>query len=860
MPDAWAEAQALWSAWPHLNVVRPTDSTVIRLHDALRGLAADQADWHDVAALTRQVLLEQHARRQGIWPLRVPVSARLPSREQWENTKCDALTMPEGLSLTPRHWHPRTGFPPADQAAETELAEVYAGGAAVTSAYPADPFWTRALGPGYRHYTSLGQREAARTIVTAPPGSTVIVCLPTGQGKTELAWAAAIPATRQRGVAVVVVPTVVLAMDMERRVRRLLATLGEPPNPSGHYAYTGGLPDDVKQAIRRDIREGRQRVVITAPEALMGGLRPALESAVRQGLLTHLVIDEAHLVEQWGTEFRPEFQAMSGQRRSWLEMAPPGREPVTLAMSATLTRQQVGTLGELFGTPGATELIWAAQTRREPSYFVQQCDSVAARTAAVLEAVSALPKPMIVYATRKHDVAEWAQRLNRAGFRRLAVVTGDVDDAGRRAAIMGWRGEGADGQPEPTRYDIVIGTSAFGLGLDMSNVRSVIHACVPETLDRYYQEVGRVGRDRRPAVAYLASAPSDYDVARRINREIVISSDKGWDRWGSMVRSATDLGHGLLDIDLDTLPTYIPEESGHNRQWNVRTLNLMVQAKLIGLQAPQPPTRRTDEPEDHWQHRLQEHFARSAARVVASIRDGRTNDRTFWTDTIERQRANVATEQLNALERLCHLIKGDRCVGEAVGDYYRLPWRGGILRTTVNCRGCPNCRNTGSGRDRGALYRDGGEPLPGMAHWSGQADPLREFRGDAAWMSLWWRDSEARDNLLSQFLALFGRRGRLIIAGPGVDAPLAARVQRQAWPKPVVVDGDDHLTDSFPGPVVWVAADASPLPSAVRARLAADVPTYLVHPLDLPDPQRPHQRLSQSCDVSMPLTTVLRDL
>ena len=103
--------------------------------------------------------------------------------------------------------------------------------------------------------------------------------------------------------------------------------------------------------------------------------------------------------------------------------------------------------------------------------------------------------------------------LHGAGFRRITQVTGDSSDEQRRSAIEGWRGEDTLGRTIPTRYDIVVGTSAFGLGVDMPDVRSVVHACVPETLDRFYQEVGRGGRDGRPSIACLASAPGDYAVA-----------------------------------------------------------------------------------------------------------------------------------------------------------------------------------------------------------------------------------------------------------------------------------------------------------------------------------------------------------
>ncbi|SCE73834.1 protein DpdF [Micromonospora chokoriensis] len=857
MSDAWADAQALWSLWPDPEAAHPTDATVTRLRDALSGLANGETGWRDAAALTRQILLEQQARRHGSWPLEVPIGPALPGREQWEQAGCQALTTPAGLSLTAQAWHPPTPSGEANQAADQEMAEVYAGQAGTPPPHPADPFWTRTLGPRYQHYTSVGQREAARSIVTAPPGSCLIVCLPTGQGKTELAWAAAIPATRQRGVAVIVVPTIVLAMDMERRLRGLLAERGEHASPSGHYAYTGGLAADIKQAIRRDIRQGRQRVVIAAPEALLGGLNSALDTAARQGHLTHLIIDEAHLVEQWGNEFRPEFQAIAGQRRTWITLAPPGRAPVTLAMSATLTRQQIHTLQHLFGTAGLTELVWAAQTRREPSYFIDEYETEAARNAAVLHAVSALPRPMILYTTRKRDAQAWAQRLRDAGFRRLVVVTGDLDDTARRAAVMGWRGEDADGRPARTRYDIVVGTSAFGLGLDMANVRTVIHACVPETLDRYYQEVGRGGRDRRPAIAYLASAPSDYPLATRINREVVISADKGWDRWGSMRRSATNLGHGTYDIGLDTLPTYIPEESGHSRQWNVRTLNLMAQAKLIALETPQPPKRQTEEPEEQWQRRLDEYHERSDARVIAHVRDGRTNDHAFWQQTFEAQRRLVTTEQTAALAHLRQVIKGDRCVGEILSGYYRVPWCGGTLPTTINCRGCPACRRRTPSRAGGGYYRSAGEPLPGMVCWPNQPDPLEHLRGSTSWMSLWWRDNAIRDDLLPQLLTQLARRGVSVIVGPGASTELTVKVQHGAWPRPVIVDSDASLVDGYGGPLIWISDERPSLPLEVRTRLAAGAPTYLVHPRELPDPERPHLRLCQTCDVSLPITTAL---
>ena len=163
-------------------------------------------------------------------------------------------------------------------------------------------------------------------MILAPPGSTTIVCLPTGQGKTEVALAAALLASQDRGVSVLVVPTVVLAFDMERRIRKLLEDQGERQSPTGRYAYTGGLGDPDKQAMRQAVQDGRQRVLVTSPEALVTGLSASLTAAAAAGYLRYMIIDEAHLVDQWGSDFRPEFQTMASQRLAWLRAAPPGQQ------------------------------------------------------------------------------------------------------------------------------------------------------------------------------------------------------------------------------------------------------------------------------------------------------------------------------------------------------------------------------------------------------------------------------------------------------------------------------------------------------------------------------------------------------
>src|SRR5262249_19202616 len=141
------------------------------------------------------------------------------------------------FSVTARLWHPLIGPDESGALADQDVLAVHRGQRRPAHACAADPFWSSTLGQQtYSSYVSLGQRQAARTVVLAPAGSTTIVCLPTGQGKTEVALAAALLASRDRGSSALVVPTVVLALDLERRIRALLGSLGERQSPTGLYA------------------------------------------------------------------------------------------------------------------------------------------------------------------------------------------------------------------------------------------------------------------------------------------------------------------------------------------------------------------------------------------------------------------------------------------------------------------------------------------------------------------------------------------------------------------------------------------------------------------------------------------------
>ncbi|GIF63915.1 hypothetical protein Ais01nite_19500 [Asanoa ishikariensis] len=843
--DDWTTAQSIWQAWPDVEHI-PTAGTCRRLRDAVASLETGAARWRDVVALTRQVLLEHQARTGVQDSLVVPTGPRLPTEQQWKSARCTVLPTGERLRIGGEPWSPS---PSPDAAAEDDLSRVYAGVAGRERDLPADPFWTEALGFG--NYSSYGQREAARTLATAPAGGTVIACLPTGEGKTEVAWATVLPAIRNGGVAVMVVPTVVLALDMERRLRRRLIQRGDKTAATRAFAYTGSLDKAVKETIRQDIRTGQQGMVIAAPEAVTTGLSFALEAAARAGHLTHLIIDEAHIVEQWGHDFRPEFQAIAAKRRSWLRVAPEGRQVVTIAMSATLTASQVHTLRETFGKPSPVELVWASHTRAEPIYFVDDFTDQDARDSAVMEAINALPRPLVLYTTTRQDATDWARRLREAGFGRVTQLTGDSGEAERRTVINGWRGEDASGNESATRFDVVVGTSAFGLGVDMASVRSVVHACLPETIDRYYQEVGRGGRDGRACVAYMATAPVDKNLAERLSRVTLIGDDLGWVRWRSMRAKARVAEDSTLEIDLAELPAYLRAESARNIQWNVRLLNLMEQAGLIRQEAP---AWRRDQDEDG-----ESPVDQQAVLRVVSEREGQLNNQFFFKERLTAQRQVVHDQQQTALRQLKSLLRGERCVSEILAEYYRLRWQGGTLATGLSCRSCPHCRKHRAPDEQTGMRRRGMLPWPASARWPARPDPLARYRGGSPLLSIYWSRREHLDDLLPDLLEKLVRLRCGVLGGPGLSEPLLRRVQRRAAPYPVIVDRDASLLGMYESALVWVLDETTEsLPEAVVERLGMEAPTYLVHPATLPDPHRPGTPL-RYMNKAIPLDILSKD-
>ena len=474
------------------------------------------------------------------------------------------------------------------------------------------------------------------------------------------------------GVTLVVVPTVALGVNHEEDAVKI-CHLARP------LAYQGGAAA-ANAALTERIAGGVQGLCFASPEAACGPLRAAIRQAAQAGLLRALVVDEAHLVDQWGTGFRTEFQELSGLRQELLAAAPAGKELRTLLLSATLTDQSRETLRALFGVGGEFESMAAVRLRPEPDYWIAKPDE-SARRDRVMEALHHVPRPVVLYVTEVAHAEAWRRDLLSAGFGRVGMLHGKTSRETRERIVADWR-DGA--------LDVVVGTSAFGLGIDYAHARSVIHACVPETLDRFYQEVGRGGRDGRAALSLIAPAPSDFRTAERISQQKVITVDRGLERWKGLFAGKRAMGSNRFAVRVDGSPGITEDDidmtGDWNADWNLRTLALMARAGLVRLLGT--PLSLASEPGD-W--------------LEIELLDDEHLRRETWTQRIEPIRAQGQAAGLRNFELMQRFIADRDCPAEILEELYG---RNQVARTCSSCSRCrphraarlPNCT---SGEPRG---------------------------------------------------------------------------------------------------------------------------------------------------------------
>ena len=324
-----------------------------------------------------------------------------------------------------------------------------------------------------------GQAEAVAAVAGPGPTRDVLVVMPTGAGKS-LCYQ--LPALMRDDLTVVVSPLVSLMQDQVEALHRIAPGRAVLVNAQQDAAAN-------RSALRR-AAAGEVRLLYVAPERFSS---PGFADALRAARVGLFVVDEAHCVSQWGHDFRPDYFRLADAAR-WL-----GAQAI-IASTATATPQVATDIARRLGLRDAVR-VTTGFDRPNLSFAVVPCRGVAdkrARLAAALEDEGA--RPAIVYAGTRAETEDLAGALEGAlGIEVLAYHAG-VD-----------RRERAEGQRRfmAGEVDVVVATNAFGMGIDKADVRTVAHATVPGSLEAYYQEAGRAGRDGAPARALLFAESRD---------------------------------------------------------------------------------------------------------------------------------------------------------------------------------------------------------------------------------------------------------------------------------------------------------------------------------------------------------------
>ena len=323
-----------------------------------------------------------------------------------------------------------------------------------------------------------GQREAVQA---ALQGRDSLVVMPTGGGKS-LCYQ--LPALAGEGLVVVVSPLIALMADQWRRLRQagVNATMLASGMEEGHNS----------QALV-DIAAGGTQLVLAAPERFASR---AFREALAQRKIGLFVVDEAHCVAEGGHDFRPDYLRLHSAIESL------GRPPV-MAATATATPRVAE---EIAARLGLREWLSIRSGFDRPSLAfdvvsVEGKGAVARKRAALLHVLEdPTARPAIVYCGTRKDTDEVAALIaERTGIETVRYHAGMSPDA-RRASQEAFM-EGS--------AEVVVATNAFGMGVDKADVRTVAHWALPTSLEAYYQEAGRGGRDGLPARALLLAARMD---------------------------------------------------------------------------------------------------------------------------------------------------------------------------------------------------------------------------------------------------------------------------------------------------------------------------------------------------------------
>jgi ATP-dependent DNA helicase RecQ len=336
----------------------------------------------------------------------------------------------------------------------------------------------------FGHARFQGSQEQVITQVLS--GIDTIVVMPTGAGKS-LCYQ--FPAMLMPGTTVVISPLIALMKDQYDSL---------PPDVYERTTFINStLEADALNLRMAEIIAGRYKLVYCAPERLR---QQPFVDALRRAQISLLVVDEAHCVSMWGHDFRPDYLFLG-------KCLPLLGHPTLLALTATATPQMRDEIAAQFGPK--MQPVVASVFRPNLYYEVETLPDKEQKLRRLLDICKQEKGPGVVYARSRETCEQLATSLRRAGIQAAhyhAGMSADERTSTQESFML-------------DRVRVMVATIAFGMGIDKSNVRFIVHFSPPDTLEGYVQESGRAGRDGRDSRCVLFMTPADKNNLSRWKRQ-----------------------------------------------------------------------------------------------------------------------------------------------------------------------------------------------------------------------------------------------------------------------------------------------------------------------------------------------------
>ncbi|HYM76734.1 MAG TPA: RecQ family ATP-dependent DNA helicase [Candidatus Dormibacteraeota bacterium] len=349
---------------------------------------------------------------------------------------------------------------------------------------------------GYSAFRPL-QERIVRSLLA---GRDTCVVMPTGGGKS-LCYQ--LPAVVSERTAVVISPLIALMQDQAAQ----LAQMGIPA-----AVLNSSLSHDEQSHVIRQAREGAYRLLYLSPERLQ---RADTLAWLQQVPISFFAIDEAHCISEWGHEFRPEYRQLSKLRGSFPE------HPIA-AFTASATRHVRHDILAQLALRNPDKYI-ASFHRPNLRYLVRECSGVEQTGLLVTALRNYGEGNVIVYSPTINRVEETVDFLEEKGISAVPYHAKMQSDERRRNQER-WMSD---------EVRVLVGTIAFGLGINKATVRAVIHLALPKSVEQFYQEAGRAGRDGNPADCVLLWRKQDAGLLAYFANQILdaVERDRAWQRY-----------------------------------------------------------------------------------------------------------------------------------------------------------------------------------------------------------------------------------------------------------------------------------------------------------------------------------------